>query len=178
MILLITILGVAIYHISKKQNIEYIPKNIEASINYFNSYVLNHTDEFRNYFKDRYVTINNACISIGKNKNELDNGYYDINLKLKEKSIEIYVNKLFKEFDIDTICDEIYVNELIEYITKILNLKIDKKQFSQIIINNYEIIRDVDRNSVENVDKALEINDISITITVYQNILVLKMGDK
>lgn len=177
-LLIVIILIICAYQKNDKQENKNISKNIKSSINYFNNNVLNNIDEFNNYFKDRYININNYGFSIGKSKNELENGYYDIDLKIKENYIELYINKLFKEFDKNIICDEMYVNELIEYITKALDLKIDKTQFSQLIINNYELIRDIDRNSVHNVDKTVEVTDIIVTISVCQNILVLKMGDK
>jgi len=40
------------------------------------------------------------------------------------------------------------------------------------------LIRDIDRNNVDNVDKEVLINDINIVVTVCDNMLVLKMGDK
>jgi hypothetical protein len=166
----------AIY-LNNNRVVKNVSKDIELSINFFNNNVLTNINEYI-YFKNRYVNINSDSISIGKSKNELDNGYYDLCLKVKAKYIEIRVNKLFKEFNKDIICDEIYVNELIEYIIRIFILKIDEKLFSDLIITNYELIRDIDRNNVYNVDKVVEINDINIVISVWQNMLLLKMGDK
>ncbi|MDD2376867.1 MAG: hypothetical protein PHD15_05500 [Clostridia bacterium] len=172
---------IIIYQNNNKSDFEYTPKNIKENIkeniNYFNNNVLTNIDQFDNYFSDRYVIINSGGLRIGKSKNELDNGYYDVDLRVKEKYIELYINKLFKEFDINVICNEAYVKEITEYIIKLFNFKIDEKAFSQVIITNYELIRDIDRNNVQNVDKTILINDINIVITVYENMLVLKMGD-
>ncbi len=160
------------------KELENVNKDIQTSINYFNNNVVTNIECYNNYFSDRYVVINNECISIGRNKNELDNGYYDLCIKLKDKNIEIYVNKLFKEFSSKTMYDEAYVNTIIEYIMRIFDLKIDKELFSQLIITNYELVRDINRNNVHNVDKVVEINSINIVVSKWQNMLVLKMGDK
>jgi len=176
-LLIINIIAIIIYQNKNNNDNKYTPKNIEQNINYFNDNVLTNIDQFNKYFNDRYVIINTSGLSIGKSKNELENGYYDIDLKVKEKHIEIRINKLFKEFDKNIICDEIYVDEITEYIVKLFNLKIDKSAFSELITTNYEIIRDIDRNDVQSMDKTITINDIKIVITVQENILVLNMGD-
>ena len=63
-----------------------------------------------------------------------------------------------------------------EYIKKIFNFKIDTQAFSQLIITNYELIRDIDRNYVQNVNKTISINDVNIVINMYENMLMLKIG--
>lgn len=177
-LLIITLLLFLLNVNYSKQKVEVKTKKIEVGINYFNKNILANTDKFSNYFNDRYVIINNDDISIGKNKNELDNGYYDVNLKVEKKHLDIYINKLFKEFDKNSICDENYIKEIVEYIIELFNLEIDKIQFSKLIIDNYEKIRDVDRTNVINIDKVMKISDIYITITEFENMLVLKLGDE
>jgi len=177
-LVIIIIFAIFLYKNNNKKYNEKKSNKIEENIKYFNDNVLTNTNEYSDYFADRYVIINSKGSSIGKSKNELENGYYDVNLNIETDDIYIYINKLFKEFDKNIICDEIYVNEITEYIAKTFNLKIDKKALSQLIITNYELIRDIDRNNVDNVDKEVLINDINIVVTVCDNMLVLKMGDK
>ncbi|MDF2865828.1 MAG: hypothetical protein K0R72_646 [Clostridia bacterium] len=177
-ILLIISLAFILFNVNyNKHKVDINVKKIAASIDYYNKNVLTNKDKFANCFNDRYIIINDECLSIGKNKNELDNGYYDINLKVKEKYIEIYVNKLFKEFDKNNICDENYVKELVEYIINVTNLQIDKPKLCQIIIESYDKIRDMDRSSVINIDKSIEINHVYIKITEFENMLMIKLGD-
>ena len=96
---------------------------------------------------------------------------------MKEKDIEIYINKLFKEFSSNRIYDEIYINEIVEVIFKLFDLEIERDELIKIIIDNYIKIRNINRVNVESVDKTIKIGKIKISIIVYQNILVLKMGD-
>jgi len=177
-LMIISILAIALYNINNKKSNLDIHTNIEQNIKYYNDNVLTNINEFDNCFADRYVIINSNGLSIGKSKNELENNYYDINIIIEERQIAIYINKLFKEFDRNILCDEIYVAKITDYILKIFNLNIDKNVFCQLIITEYELIRDIDRNSVDSVDKEVVINDINISITVNDNILVMKMGDK
>ncbi len=177
-ILLIISLAVILFNVNyNRHEAKNNAKKIAASIDYYSENVITNKDEFTNYFKDRYVIINDECLSIGKSKNELDNGYYDIKLQVKENHIEIYVNKLFKDFDKSNICDENYVKELVEYIINVTNLQIDKPRFCQIIIESYDKIRDMDRSSLSNIDKLIEINDVYIKITEFENMLMIKLGD-
>lgn len=156
----------------EKEKVEY--KNIETNINFYK----NNIDKFSNSFDDRYIIKDKNGLSIGKSKNELDNDYYDIKLVISKKYIEIYINKLFKEFDSNIIYDKKYVNEIIEYIVKIFNLKLEKEILVDLVISNYLEVRDIDRNDVGNLDKSVEINSYKVSITTNQNMLVLKIGDK
>jgi hypothetical protein len=177
-LLIISILAVILHQNNSKTYNQNASKNIIQNIKYFNDNVLTNIKEFNNYFSDRYIIISNSDITIGKNKNELENGYYDVYIKIEETRILIYVNKLFKEFDKDTICDEIYVSQIVDYISKIFNLSIYKSEFSQLMITDYELIRDIDRNNVDSVDKEVLINNIKISTTVSDNMLLMKIGDK
>lgn len=153
-------------------------RGIEYNIDYFNNNILYNIDKYNNYFSDRYVDIKNKQIYIGKSKNEIDNGYYDLNMKVNDKYVEVYINKLFKEDNVNIIFDENYVSEIVEYIINIFDFKIDKNEIASLIIENYENLRDIDRNNVDSVDKSVEINDIKIHISTKDNMLVLNLGDK
>lgn len=163
---------IVFFKTGEKEKVVY--RNIETNIEFYK----NNIDRLSNLFEDRYVIKDKDGLSIGKSKNELENGYYDIKLVIKEKYIEIYINKLFKEFDNNIIYDEKYVNQIIEYIVKLFNFKLDKEKMVDLVISNYLLIRDIDRNNVENVDKSVEINNYKVALTVDKNILVLKIGDK
>lgn len=134
-------------------------------------------EDFDTVIKDRFVIKDENGLSIGKSKNELDNGYYDVKIAVKDQNIEIYLNKLFKDFNFNLIYDESYIDEIVKTIIKIFNLNISNENIKKVIIDNYIVIRDTNRNNVESVDKTILINEININISVYQNILVLKLGD-
>lgn len=154
--------------------------NIKCNEDDFGKYIgfyKQNFDKFNLNIDNRFVIKDEYGLSIGKNKNELDNGYYDVKVIVKEKDFEIYINKLFKEFNSNQFYDEIYINEIVEAILKLFNLKIKKDEIIRIIIDNYISIRNINRANVKSVDKTLEIDKIKINIIVYQNILVLKMGD-
>lgn len=160
------------YKTGEKEKVEY--KNIETNIDFYK----NNIDKFSNSLEDRCVIKGKNGLSIGKNKNELDNDYYDIKLIINNNNIEMYINKLFKEFDSNIIYDEKYVTVIIDYIVKIFNFKIEKERLVDLIISNYLLVRDIDRNHVENVDKSVAINSYKVVITTSHNMLVLKIGDK
>ena len=67
--------------------------------------------------KQRYIVLDekNFRLSIGKNKKELENGYYDIMFCIEDNTLEVYVNKLFKEenFVKNSVLDNDYLNEII-----------------------------------------------------------------
>lgn len=146
----------------------------------YRKYIDFYKQNYKNFdidIKDRFVIKDENGLSIGKSKNELDNGYYDIKISVKDQNVEIYLNKLFKEFNFNLIYDESYIEEIVKTIIKIFNLNISNENIKKVIIDNYIVIRDTNRNNVESVDKTIVINEININISVYQNILVLKLGD-
>lgn len=142
----------------KINNIDYFKKNKVASFN----------------ISDRYILENENEISIGKNKNELENGYYDIKISVDD-CINIDINKLFKDFDNNVLYDELYVNEVIDYIDKSTNLNLNKYELKKEITSNYEIIRDIDRNDGNEINKEILNNNIKITVYEQNNILKLKL---
>lgn len=173
-IILIICISIYIFFIQKNNiNEDISSKKIESNIIYFK----NNKTKFDYLLKNRFVKLQDDGISIGKSKNELDNGYYDVYIKVSDNSIQLYINKLFKDFNKNEIYDKQYIDEIIEYISKAFNFIIDKTTFSNLIIDNYEKIRDIDRNNVEDVDKTVIINNISVNVTVQNNMLVIKMGD-
>lgn len=108
--------------------------------------------------KQRYIVLDekNFRLSIGKNKKELENGYYDIMFCIEDNTLEVYVNKLFKEenFFKNSVLDNDYLNEfinLIESLTKVTLNETEKDTFKNSISRNYLYIKDV-----ESVDKVEE----------------------
>mgnify|MGYP006924630563 CR=1 FL=1 len=69
-----------------------------------------------NMYSNRYVDISKEKqqVVVGNNKNEVDNGYFDIKI-LSDGKINVYINKLFKDkFSNENLIDYIYLDELIK----------------------------------------------------------------
>ena len=56
-------------------------------------------NNFNNFFKDRYILYMDNIAIIGKNKNEVENGYFDIKINMNSNILEVTFNKIFKSFD-------------------------------------------------------------------------------
>lgn len=69
---------------------------------------------------DRCVTSNGNTVLVGENIKQLENGFYDIKVQLKNDEIKININKLWKNFDLK-LYEEEYVEETEKSIKKIVN---------------------------------------------------------
>lgn len=172
---------------SKKNNINnlYFFENILK-----NEYEINNVKE---KLPDRFILFDKEekVIQIGKNKKELENEYYDVKLKAKNNFVIISINKLFKEFSINSVnmvedqknininqkIDEDYFEKIIDIFIYILNLNLDiqeKNYLKDIIKLNYLELRNVknidDLNSF-NIDKKIENLKYKIELKVEDNIL-------
>lgn len=172
----ICIIIIIILFISNSKEYISIEHNKETFEKYINFYRLN-LERIDIHINNRLILKNENEIIIGKSKNELENGYYDVRIVIRESFIEIYVNKLFKEFDSNSTYDAVYVNDIVGVVTDAFNLNKLKSYLEGIIIENYKIIRDNKRQDAYNLDKMLNIEETVINITVHKNILVLKIGD-
>lgn len=97
-------------------------------------------------YEDKYELL------IGNSINELENNYYDFYIEyIKNKDINIYINKLWKLKINENLYDEKYIFEMIELINNIFSIKLSEKEevkLSEIIIKNYT-----------NLKKALLVDD-------------------
>ena len=104
--------------ILSKQNFKKEELNKEKNKYDFNLETKNILNRYT-YCKDKNTII------IGKSKKEILNGYYDLKIEKQDKNINIYINKLFKEFKNNIICDKEYLKEIVIYINKLINFKFD-----------------------------------------------------
>ena len=172
---------------SKKNNINNL---------YFFENILKNEYEIMNIkekLPDRFILFDKEekIIQIGKNKKELENGYYDVNLIVKNNSVIIAINKLFKEFsdnNIDIIedqknininqkIDEEYFEKIMDIFIYVLNLNLDikeKKYLKDVIKTNYLELRNVkniDNLNGFSIDKKIENLNYKMDLKVEDNIL-------
>ncbi len=123
---------------------------------------------------DRFIKINDIekVIEIGANQKELENGYYDIKIYIKENYAVFSVNKLFKNFSLDKVTgtnikekiDEKYFEEIINTYIYLFDLKLDEKQKE--ILKEYVEFKYLELRSIENIDELNKIqtnNEIKIS---------------
>lgn len=136
---------------------------------------------------DRFIKINDIekVIEIGANQKELENGYYDIKIYIKENYAVFSVNKLFKNFSLDKVTgtnikekiDEKYFEEIINTYIYLFDLKLDKKQKE--ILKEYVKFKYLELRSIENIDELnkiqtnneIKISNYKIEVKLEENIL-------
>ena len=95
----------------------------------------NNSIEIYNYIKDREFDILENVTTIGKNKKEISNGYYDIKIENKQNYINLYFNKLYKEEYVSKIyVDENYLYEVIEFIDVKYELNFEERIKQELVI--------------------------------------------
>ena len=136
---------------------------------------------------DRFVKINEIekTIEIGANQKELENGYYDIKIFIKENYAVFSVNKLFKNFSLDKVTgtnikekiDEKYFEEIINTYIYLFDLKFDEKQKE--ILKEYVGFKYLELRNIENIDEVnkiqtnneIKISNYKIEVKLEENIL-------
>lgn len=115
-------------------------------------------------FKDRAVLKYENSIVIGDNLAELENGFFDLNIILKDKDkgiVEIYINKLwYRKFEKDYI-DNLYLREIVKALSysitlenvknadQTTNLKLYEENLYQYIYEEYTSLRKNENNFKE-----------------------------
>lgn len=136
--------------------------------------------------KNRYIIDNRQeyGILIGKNKKELENGYFDIKFCIEENDLNIFVNKLFKDdFSIyyKNSLDNAYLSEFIDLIILLTNISLDensKNAFKSAIVESYINIRsveNVDKIEDKNIDKCISFKEFDIKIRNEDNMLKISL---
>lgn len=100
---------------------------------YANKYINENKKIIYKYFKDRVGIIKGQDILIGTSQKELENGYYDICISLKDSRVDIAIAKLWKDVKEDVLYDEYYIKEVSRCI-----LDICKKEYSEDEISKME----------------------------------------
>lgn len=126
---------------------------------------------------------NRVCVElfnefyVGNNKKELKNGYYDFKVSNRQRGVTITINKLwYKEFN-ENLYEHEYVDNLCEYISKIVlngtKIKLEKDELYVL----YKDILDVYIKAKDNIKYKVEsvINNIKFTFYTDNYELVLNM---
>lgn len=138
-----------------------------------------------NMYSNRYVDISKEKqqVVVGNNKNEVDNGYFDIKI-LSDGKINVYINKLFKDkFSNENLIDYIYLDELINSLNKIFNMNLDDKAINnikKIVGDKYIKLRETE--NVDNVNKSIKeeiimVQNYSIKLDYMDNMLMLAINE-
>ena len=138
-----------------------------------------------NMYSNRYVDISKEKqqVVVGNNKNEVDNGYFDIKI-LSDGEINVYINKLFKDkFSNENLIDYIYLDELINSLNKIFNMNLDDEAINNIkklVGDKYIKLRETE--NVDNVNKSIKeeiimVQNYSIKLDYMDNMLMLAINE-
>lgn len=138
-----------------------------------------------NMYSNRYVDISKEKqqVVVGNNKNEVDNGYFDIKI-LNDGKINVYINKLFKDkFSNENLIDYIYLDELINSLNKIFNMNLDDEAINNIkklVGDKYIKLRETE--NVDNVNKSIKeevimVQNYSIKLDYVDNMLMLAINE-
>ncbi len=138
-----------------------------------------------NMYSNRYVDISKEKqqVVVGNNKNEVDNGYFDIKI-LSDGKINVYINKLFKDkFSNENLIDYIYLDELINSLNKIFNMNLDDEVINNIkklVGDKYIKLRETE--NVDNVNKSIKeeiimVQNYSIKLDYMDNMLMLAINE-
>lgn len=138
-----------------------------------------------NMYSNRYVDISKEKqqVVVGNNKNEVDNGYFDIKI-LNDGKINVYINKLFKDkFSNENLIDYIYLDELINSLNKIFNMNLDDEAINNIkklVGEKYIKLRETE--NVDNVNKSIKeevimVQNYSIKLDYVDNMLMLAINE-
>lgn len=118
----------------KKNKIKKLDYNkIEENIN--KRYNISDREILLKKYEDKYELL------VGNNINELENYYYDFCIEyIKNKDVNIYINKLWKIKINENLYNENYIYEMIDLVNNVLAIKLSEKEaakLSEIIIKNY-----------------------------------------
>lgn len=136
-------------------------------------------------YSNRYVDVSKEKqqVVVGNNKNEVDNGYFDIKI-LSDGKINVYINKLFKDkFSNENLIDYIYLDELINSLNKIFNMNLDDEAINNIkklVGDKYIKLRETE--NVDNVNKSIKeeiimVQNYSIKLDYMDNMLMLAINE-
>ncbi len=126
---------------------------------------------------NREIIISEEKIKVGENQKQIENGYYDIEIFLKDKNIVISLNKLWKEFN-EKLYQEEYILEVAKTIEEFLEIKNETIKICEFICNGYIMAKFNDDYSKVSKTNELylgkykfdsKIKDKQFVITIYLN---------
>ena len=124
---------------------------------------------------NRYTYIKNENeIIIGTTKKEIENGFYDIYILNKKSKITIKINKLFINYNVDNLYDENYLNSILIYLNKLID--IDITILKNDIIKYYKKSKDI--HNTEKLFKEKLINKYKFSFNIENNELILMIEEE
>lgn len=125
--------------------------------------------------KDRYTYIKDESnIYIGNNLKELENDYYDFKLvKDNNDDIVIYLNKLFINYNEKSLYDEKYIIEILLYINRVINNKLDLLVLKDDIEKYYLEVKNI--HNEKDIKYLKTLNDVTVEFFNESNMLVIKI---
>ena len=162
-ILVIVIILGGVYKLYKK-GLPFLYNDLEVE-------PFNNINQFNNFLKDRYILYNDNEIIVGKNKNEVENGYFDVVIKVNHTILEITLNKIFKSFDEkynNIFFSNKYYNDIFDFILylgfNVTNEAKDKCMEEYINLRTSFGSYNIDKYSIENVDIFTKDNMLFLNI--------------
>lgn len=121
----------------------------------------------------------NYEVFIGKNEKEIENGYYDLYINIKDQEANIYINKLFKEYE-GRIYDSNYLIEIVNYLDYIFDIGLndsEKNDLTNTIEKHYNYLRG------ENIEKQYNVEDCNynkfkIVFKIEENLLKIVLSKR
>ncbi len=136
-------------------------------------YMNENIESIKGEFKNRQGLLKNGEIFIGNTTRELENGYFDICVSLKQDCLEVSIVKLWKDYSSSYMYEGEYIQELSNCILKICKNKYteeNENNFSKYILNSY-----LESKKDKGVLEDINIDDIKISSELNNGILIMKI---
>ena len=132
---------------------------------------------FNKNIRNRIIMEVDNKVLVGETDKQIENEYYDIKAYIQNNnSVVIYLNKLWKEFDI-RLYEEEYLTEVVESIKDILDINVPLEKIYDYILSGYLEAKKVD-NSKDNNEYILRLNDYVIKGKVLEKEFVISIYSK
>lgn len=162
-----------VYYILHSNNLYYKKNNNKYNLTDF----INNVNEEKicSYFKNREAILDENVISIGKNKKEIENGYYDIRFCFMQDGINIYLNKLIKDDISENTIQEEYLEEIVYFLMSALNEE-NLDMLKQSLYDEYSSLRKNKEFNEDNLDyKSLEMYSYAVKFNIENNMLKVEI---
>lgn len=131
------------------------------------------------FIKMRAFKINDKNLYIGRNEKELENNFYDIEIKHSESEIIIGFNKIYKEeYSNRVYVDENYLFEVINFVNKKYDLNLENVNMQELVVlikDRYMEFRNNEESKISNCGKINNKLNYEFIIDLDKNILLFKI---
>jgi len=156
---------------NKKEAVKEKSDNIYS---HMKTYIEENKESIKSEFANRQGLLKNGEVFIGTTTRELENGYFDIKISLKQKYLELSVIKLWKDYTSEYLYEEKYIEELSNCIMKICKDKYTEDDIAK--LNKYIFISYVESKK-ENIEvEDANISNIKIDSEIIDGILTMKIS--